>query len=104
MKFPTIILGIPHVSLLIVNEKQQLMNPSSFGTSLASAVPVPLWLFAARGSAEEMGAVLAVRRTTGVTRPPEGAVMFGLKRRTQDVRTAFWVESKATLPYFYLSS
>lgn len=117
MKFPTIMLGIPHVSLLIVNEKQQLMNPSSFGPGFASAAapapplvaPAPaLPLFAALAAAltamgkdEEMGAVLAVRRMAGVMEP-EGAWMLGLKRRTQEVRTAFWVESKATLPYFCL--
>ena len=36
MKFPTIMLGIPHLSLLIVKEKQQLINPSSIGWSSAS--------------------------------------------------------------------
>ncbi|KIK36375.1 hypothetical protein CY34DRAFT_525673 [Suillus luteus UH-Slu-Lm8-n1] len=33
MKFPTIILGVPHLSRLIVNEKHRLMKPSSLGTS-----------------------------------------------------------------------
>lgn len=33
MKLPTIMLGIPHLSRLIVNEKQQLTKPSSLGVS-----------------------------------------------------------------------
>ena len=38
---------------------------------------------------------------TGVTEP---RLSSGLYRRTQDVRTAFWLESKATCPYFYIKS
>ena len=37
IKLPTIILGIPHLSLCIVKEKQQLTNPSSVGTSSCCA-------------------------------------------------------------------
>ncbi|TFY67478.1 hypothetical protein EVG20_g3934 [Dentipellis fragilis] len=70
---------MPHVSRRIVNEKQQLMKPSSFG---APAEP---------GSG-------AMRRA-GVMLPDAGATS-GLKRSTQDVSTAFCVESNATLPYF----
>lgn len=45
MKFPTIILGIPTISLRIVNEKQQFTNPCSFGESffwLMLILPLPL--------------------------------------------------------------
>lgn len=35
---------------------------------------------------------------TGLTEPK---LSTGLYRKTQDVRTAFWLESKATCPYFY---
>lgn len=33
IKFPTIILGMPHLSRLIVNEKQQFTKPCSLGAS-----------------------------------------------------------------------
>jgi len=59
-----------------VKEKQQLMNPSSFG--LVPKTPRP----------------------EVVTAEPEPCLTVGLYRNTQEVRTAFWVESNATLPYF----
>ena len=71
MKLPTIILGIPHLSRLMVNEKQQLMKPSSLGASS------PPSLFRS-----------------------DVVLIKGLYRNTQDVSTAFWVESNATWPYF----
>ena len=74
MKFPTMSVGIPYGSRLIVNEKQQLMKPSSFG-----------------------GWCCSLPRA-GVAPPFEGS--SGLYRSTHDVRTAFWFESNATLPYF----
>jgi hypothetical protein len=36
MKFPTIMLGIPHLSRRMVKEKQQLMKPSSIGSCSSS--------------------------------------------------------------------
>jgi hypothetical protein len=60
----------------MVNEKQQLMNPSSEG--LAVSKPV--------GTGGAVAALCAI---------------VGLNRNTHDVKTAFCVESKATLPYFY---
>lgn len=72
MKFPTMRLGIPHVSRRIVIEKQQLMSASSFRAA----------------NSETVGAGGG---------PP---VRFGRWRRTHEVRTAFWVLSNATWPYF----
>jgi hypothetical protein len=72
MKLPTIISGIPQVSLRIVNEKQQLTKPS-------------------------LPEVRGVR--PGVA-DPGPCLTAGLERNTQDVNTAFCVESNATLPYF----
>jgi hypothetical protein len=66
--------GMPQVSRRIVNEKQQLMNPSSLGV-------VP-------------------RTTRPGVGAPEPCLTAGLNRNTQEVNTAFWVESNATLPYF----
>lgn len=77
MKFPTMSVGIPYGSRRMVNEKQQLMKPSSFG-----------------------GGCVSFPRA-GVTAPDDGS--NGLYRSTHDVRTAFWLESNATLPYFYVS-
>lgn len=71
MKLPTIILGIPHLSRLIVNEKQQLTKPSSLE---ASSPP-------------------SFFRSDEV-------LIKGLYRNTQEVSTAFCVESNATWPYF----
>lgn len=67
MKLPTIILGIPHLSLRIVKEKQQFTCPSSTSVSRSSVV-------------------IAV----------DVLLEDGLYRRTQDVKTAFWLESNAT--------
>jgi hypothetical protein len=66
--------GMPQVSRRIVNEKQQLINPSSFGAVPSTARP---------------GEVA-----------PEPRVTAGLNRNTHEVNTAFCVESNATLPYF----
>lgn len=74
MKFPTMSVGMPYGSRRMVNEKQQLMKPSSFG---GGSLP-----------------------RAGVTAPDEGK--SGLKRSMHEVRTAFWFESNATLPYFYV--
>ena len=65
--------GIPQVSLRIVNEKQQLTNPSlpGVGRGVRPGVVVPGFCF-----------------TTG------------LNRNTQEVNTAFCDESNATLQYF----
>lgn len=76
MKFPTISVGIPYGSRRIVNEKQQLIKPSSFGCCCCCSFT-----------------------RAGVTAPDDGS--SGLYRSTHDVRTAFWFESNATLPYFY---
>ena len=62
--------GMPQVSLRIVKEKQQLTNPS-----LPEVV--------IRGACPDCSCLTA-----------------GLDRNTQDVSTAFCVESNATLPYF----
>ena len=67
---------MPHISLRIVNEKQQLMKPSSFGV------------------------VPSCNRLPGVL-VPEFELIMGLNRSTHDVSTAFCVESNATLPYFW---
>jgi hypothetical protein len=72
------------MSRRIVNEKQQLTNPSSFFSFLC---PVP---------------DRDLRCETGVLYPDEGRLMKGLYRSTQEVRTAFCVESKATWPYFWI--
>jgi len=64
-------LGIPHLSRLIVNEKQQLTKPSSLG---ASSFP-------------------SFFRSDEI-------LIKGLYRNTHEVRTAFWLESNATWPYF----
>ena len=74
MKLPTMSVGIPYGSRRIVKEKQQLMKPSSFG-----------------------GGCVSFTRA-GVIAPDDGS--SGLYRSTHDVRTAFWLESNATLPYF----
>lgn len=74
MKLPTIMLGMPQVSRRIVNEKQQLTKPSSLGDSSGLLDPRELAVIAAA----------------------PGVVISGLNRRTQDVRTAFCVESNAT--------
>jgi hypothetical protein len=76
MKLPTIISGMPQVSRRMVNEKQQLTNPSSLGVGVSKPAG------------------------RGVTAPAPG-VIVGLNRNTHDVKTAFCVESKATFPYFY---
>ena len=78
MKLPMIMLGIPQVSRRMVKDRQQLMRLSSLGSSSC--------LFAPRE--------LAVIATAA------GVVINGLYRRTQDVSTAFWLESNATCPYF----
>jgi len=59
----------------MVNEKQQLMNPSSLGVVSKPVGP-------------------------GVAAPAP-CVIVGLNRNTHEVKTAFCVESNATLPYFY---
>lgn len=74
MKLPTIILGMPHWSLRIVNDKQQFTKPCSFGNSSCLLLPLELAVMAAA----------------------PGVVIRGLNRKTQDVSTAFWVESNAT--------
>lgn len=84
MKFPTIILGMPHLSRRMVNEKQQLMKHSSGGASAslsfrACFFPAP---FAASFAVDE-----------------ESVLRFGLYRKTQDVSTAFCDESNAIWPY-----
>lgn len=66
--------GIPQVSLRIVNEKQQLTNPSLLGVGTMGARP---------------GVVV-----------PELCFATGLNRNTQEVNTAFCDESNATLQYF----
>ena len=73
MKLPTMSVGMPYGSRRIVNEKQQLMKPSSFG---GCSFP-----------------------RAGVVAPDDGS--RGLYRSTHDVRTAFCVESNATFPYFW---
>ena len=88
MKLPTINVGIPYGSLRIVNEKQQLIMPSSRGASgCGSAEALPLapapWLL-----------------LLGAGVPETDVGRFGLKRNTQEVRTAFWFVSNATWPYF----
>jgi len=59
----------------MVNEKQELMNPSSVGVVSKTVGP-------------------------GVAAPAP-CVIVGLDRNTHDVKTAFCVESKAALSYFY---
>lgn len=86
MKFPTIMLGMPHLSRRMVNEKQQLMKHSSGGASAslsfrACFFPAP---FAASFAVDE-----------------ESVLRFGLYRSTQDVSTAFCEESNAIWPYLY---
>ena len=73
IKLPTIMSGIPQVSLRIVNEKQQLTNPSlpGIGRGARPGVVVPGFCFT-----------------------------IGLNRNTQEVNTAFCDESNATLQYF----
>jgi hypothetical protein len=74
IKLPTIMSGIPQVSLRIVNEKQQLTNPSLPGVGSRGARPgvvVPVFCFTK-----------------------------DLDRNTQEVNTAFCDESNATLQYF----
>ena len=66
--------GIPHVSLRIVNEKQQLTNLSLPGAGTRGARP---------------GVVV-----------PGFCFTTGLNRNTQEVSTAFCDESNATLQYF----
>jgi len=58
----------------MVNEKQQLMKPFSLG-------------------------VVSKLAGAGVAAPVP-CVIVGLNRNTHDVKTAFCVESNATLPYF----
>jgi hypothetical protein len=65
--------GTPQVSRWIVNEKQQLMNASS--------------LEAVDWAHPGISAL-------------ESCLTVGLNRNTQEVNTAFCVESNATLPYF----
>jgi hypothetical protein len=74
MKLPTIMSGMPQVSRRIVNEKQQLMN--------ASSLEALDWTY------------------PGVAGRLEPCLSAGLNRNTQEVNTAFCVESNATLPYF----
>ena len=74
IKFPTIMSGIPHESLRIVNEKQQLTNPSLPGVGTRGARPEII--------------------------VPEFCFTRGLNRNTQEVKTAFCDESNATLQYF----
>jgi hypothetical protein len=66
--------GIPQVSLRIVNEKQQLTNPSLPGVGTRGARP-------------------------GVA-VPGFCFTRGLNRKTQEVNTAFCDESNATVQYF----
>ncbi len=66
--------GIPQVSRRIVNEKQQLTVASLPGVGTRDARP-----------------------GIGV---PGSCLIIGLDRNTQEVKTAFCVESNATLPYF----
>jgi hypothetical protein len=66
--------GIPQVSLRIVNEKQQLTNPSLPGVGTRGARP-------------------------GVA-VPGSCFTEGLHRKTQEVNTAFCDESSATVQYF----
>ena len=82
-------LGIPQVSRRIVNEKQQLIKPSSELGAEAGCCPRLL--------------PYPGRRATGEfeTEPVFGIeVILGLYRRTQDVSTAFCPASNATCPYF----
>jgi hypothetical protein len=74
IKLPTIMSGIPQVSLRIVNEKQQLTNPSLPGVGAMGARP---------------GVVV-----------PGLCFATGLNRNTQEVNTAFCDESNAMLQYF----
>jgi hypothetical protein len=74
IKLPTIMSGIPQVSLRIVNEKQQLTNLSLPGVGTRGARP---------------GVVV-----------PGFCFTTGLNRNTQEVNTAFCDESNATLQYF----
>jgi hypothetical protein len=79
----------------MVNEKQQLMNPS------CNEVP-SLLLFLL----EEVGAIVGVSPAPpgfAVAVPEEGPLneaAEGLYRKTQEVNTAFWAVSNATWPYF----
>lgn len=73
MKLPTIILGIPYLSLLIVNEKQQLMYSSGSGSAnFAPGLDLD---------------VLPMGPDAGDA--VEGILITGLNRNTQEVRTAF---------------
>jgi hypothetical protein len=89
IKFPTIILGMPHESRRIVKEKQQLMSPCSLG---AVGCCARLWLYPGRRATGELW--------TEFVFVNEG-VMFGLNRSTHEVRTAFCPVSNATWPYFW---
>ncbi len=74
MKLPTIISGIPQMSLRIVNEKQQLTNPSLPGIGTRGARPC--------------------------VSVPGFCLTTDLVLNTQEVNTAFCDESNATLAYF----
>jgi len=103
-------LGIPHLSLLIVNEKQQLMKPSSTGLASSSVFLEKLfWPATIEGSEKNLNSFCGDQKgnikpetiALLITGLPEPTLRTGLYRRTQDVRTAFWLESKATCPYFW---
>jgi hypothetical protein len=87
-------LGIPHLSLLIVNEKQQLTNPSSVSTT--SLFP-PLLLARERPA----GVPVTAAEDEVAVVPAVDGFSAGLYRSTQEVRTAFCDRSNATLPYFF---
>ncbi len=76
MMLPTIISRMPQVSRRMVNEKQQLINPSLLGVVSKTVGP-------------------------GVATPVP-CVIVGLDRNMHDVKTAFCIKSKAVLSYFYL--
>jgi len=81
----------------MVNEKQQLINPS------CNEVPSRLLFLL-----EVAGAIVGVRPVPlppgfAVDVPEEGPLNDageGLYRKTQEVNTAFWAVSNATWPYF----
>jgi len=108
MKFPTIMLGIPHLSLRIVNEKQQLMKPSSIAWFSSSFLAVtdpfedvePKPTMSVNGLKNENKHKLdnVALLTMGLLLLP--AFKTGLYRKTHEVKTAFWLESNATWPYF----
>lgn len=85
------------MSLRIVNEKQQLIKPSSVG----GGPTAPTTAAGVSGSPLGLDPPLRMRADEEVGVGDDGEFKTGLKRRTHEVKTAFWLESNATWPYFW---